>query len=59
MQKRRVGISPIDKITWYYRYWNDETGLCKEGRKQKDNLPDNHIMDSEWNDWMNNDSRNP
>lgn len=59
MQKRREGISAIDKITWYYRYWNDETGLHKEGRKQIENLPENHILDSEWNDWMNNDNRNP
>jgi len=59
MSKRREGIKPIDKITWYYRHWNDETGLFKEGVKHKDNLPESQIMDSEWNDWMNKDDRNP
>jgi tRNA-dihydrouridine synthase 1 len=59
MQKRRQGVAPLDKITWYYRHWNDEAGLFKTGVQNKNLLPASQIMNSDWDTWMHDDPRNP
>ena len=48
MQKRRQGVEPIDKITWYYRHWKESGDLAKGGVKNKNDLPKSFIDDCEW-----------
>lgn len=59
MKKRRKGIDPIDKITWYYRHWKDCGQEALEGLKNKDKLPHSSIIDCQWDNWMTDDPRNP
>jgi hypothetical protein len=59
MQRRREGISSIEKITWYYRHWKDSGDAAKEGVKNKSILPKSYIDDCEWDQWMKDDPRNP
>ena len=59
MSKRRQGIEPIDKITWYYRHWREHGQSATEGLKNKGVLPLTQILDREWDSWMCDDPRNP
>ena len=60
MKKMRLNISPIDKITWYYRHWKAQYGdIAVQGIKNKELLEPTYITNSPWNNWMKDDPRNP
>jgi len=59
MKERRKDIPAIDKITWYYRHWRDRGDWALHGIKNKSHLPKSYIDDCSWDDWMQDDPRNP
>ena len=59
MKERRKSVPPIEKLNWFYRHWKSKSPLAVGGRKNKNLLPPAFVMDVEWDEWMQNDLRNP
>lgn len=59
LAEARKHLTPVDKISWYYRHWKESGDDAKIGLAKKVVMPNSFIADTEWNTWMKDDPRNP